>query len=433
MKRVKAIICLLIMCMCLSLTACSGEIGTDLPLEGTVDLTKNRNKDTIYCFDDTVISEKDYDESKVNVELTDFAVKLFQKNMEMELEEGSDSKNVLISPISVISALGMTSFGASGDTLAQMEDIFGISRGHLNHFNSQYMQNLSKELKMANSIWFTNDERLTVKDDFLQFNEEFYGADIYETAFDEQAVKNINTWVEDKTDGTIKEILNEIPADAVMYLINALVFEAEWEEKYDEPQIRKGEFATFEGEKQKVDMMYSDEQFYLEDENATGFVKYYKDRNYAFVALLPKVDTDVYNYAQTLSGEHLQNLLENPIEVHVDVCIPQFNTEYDMEMSDILKAMGMSDAFSGSKADFTGMATSTRGNIFINRVIHKTFIEVTPVGTKAGAATVVEAVVEGAAVYEESKTVYLDRPFIYMIIDCETNQPIFIGTVNSVE
>ena len=92
---------------------------------------------------------------------------------------------------------------------------------------------------------------------------------------------------------------------------------------------------------------------------------------------------------------------------------------------DVLKEMGMADAFDGGKADFTGLGTSDRGNIYIGRVIHKTYIEMSPKGTKAGAATVVEMMDECAPWYEEMRTVHLDRPFIYMLIDCENNQPFF--------
>ena len=102
-------------------------------------------------------------------------------------------------------------------------------------------------------------------------------------------------------------------------------------------------------------------------------------------------------------------------------------------MSDLLEKMGMTDAFDGAKADFSGMATSTQGNIYMNRVIHKTFIEVSPVGTKAGAATVVEMNDECAPWYDEVYEVRLDRPFLYMIIDLENNMPVFIGSVNSIE
>ena len=102
-------------------------------------------------------------------------------------------------------------------------------------------------------------------------------------------------------------------------------------------------------------------------------------------------------------------------------------------MSEVLKGMGMSDAFSSAAADFSKLGHSTEGNIFISRVLHKTFISVDERGTKAGAATVVEMNDECAMLVEDPKQVYLDRPFVYMLIDCETNLPFFIGTMMDVE
>ncbi len=431
----KKVALILTFVMMLSFTACQ-LVGGDKDLKGakesgTVDLIKNRNRDVIHCFTDSVISSVDYDERAVCTRLTDFSLRLFLKDIEME-EAG---KNVLISPTSIISALGMTTYGANGETLAEMESMFGVSRGHLNNYNSSYLQKDVKELKLANSIWFTNDEHLTINDAFLAFNEEYYGASIYETAFNAATVDSINDWVNKKTNGMIKDILDEIPADAVMYLINALVFEAEWEDKYDENEILEdAKFTTANGKTQKVDMMHSEEALYLVDENAKGFIKYYKDRDYAFAALLPNEGITVADYVKNLSGEHLQEMLANPYKgAVVSAYIPQFSYEYNVEMSELLKGMGMADAFDGSKADFSAMASSTRGNIFMNRVLHKTFIEVSPVGTKAGAATVGEMMNECEPFYDEIHELRLDRPFLYMIIDCENNMPIFIGTVNSVE
>ena len=434
MRKMKSIIVLgLVFCLSISLVACNTQNG---PLKGqgkseTKDLMVNRNKDVIYCFTDEIVGYDGYDEAKVTAALSEFSLRLFEENIKASGEE----TNVLISPTSIVTALGMTSFGAKGDTLSQMEEVFGVKRGYLTQHNLKYGDNDSKELKLANSIWFTNDERLTVMDEFLQFNDEFYDAAVYETAFNAATCDSINSWVEKNTNGMIKEILDEIPADAVMYLINALVFEAEWAEKYDETQIRTGmKFTSSKGEEQRVDMMVSDESAYLVDENARGFIKYYKGQKYAFAALLPNEDVTVADYVKNLSGERLQELLANPYTGGtVNAYLPQFSYEYDVEMSDLLENMGMKDAFDGTKADFSAMATSTRGNIFLNRVIHKTFLEVSPVGTKAGAATVVEAMDECAPWYDEVYEVRLDRPFLYMIIDLENNMPVFIGAVNSVE
>lgn len=109
--------------------------------------------------------------------------------------------------------------------------------------------------------------------------------------------------------------------------------------------------------------------------------------------------------------------------------IPKFRTEFDTEISEILKTMGMPDAFDPELADFSGLGTSSDGNIHISKVLHKTVISVGEQGTKAGAATVVE-MADGCAIEtEQVREVILDRPFLYMIWDMETNIPIFMGTL----
>ena len=139
-------------------------------------------------------------------------------------------------------------------------------------------------------------------------------------------------------------------------------------------------------------------------------------------------------YAASLTGEHLHRLLTEYSSETVETAIPKFTAEYDVEMSEVLKGTGMPDAFSSAVADFSKLGHSTEGNIFISRVLHKTFISVDDRGTKAGAATVVEMKAESAMEpLEPPKEVYLDRPFVYMLIDCETNLPFFIGTMMDVE
>ena len=369
--------------------------------------------------------------SEVNsVALTDFAVRLFQASA----EEGN---NTLISPLSVLSALAMTANGAKEDTLSQMESVFGMKTEELNQYLYSYINALPQgekyKLNLANSIWFIDDERFTVKEGFLQMNKDFYGADVYKAPFDNTTVKDINNWVKEKTDDMIPEILDKISHNEVMYLINALAFEAEWASAYRGNQIRDGIFTKEDGQKQDVKFMCADENVYLEEENATGFVKYYKDNKYAFVALLPKEGVSINEYVKSLNGENLNRLLTNSLNTTVKTSIPKFESEYLTEMSEVLNKMGMTDAFDGDKADFTGLGTSAKGNIYINRVIHKTFISVAEKGTKAGAVTVVAMGEKTAFVEEEPKIVCLDRPFVYMLIDCETNIPFFVGTMMNLD
>ena len=362
-------------------------------------------------------------------DVSDFAIRLLQAS-------NTDGENVLISPMSILCALGMTGNGAKAETLEQMEEVLGIPITMLNNYIYGYRQVLPQsehcKLNLANSIWFTDDERFIVNPVFLQYNADYYGADIYRTPFDTSTVKDINNWVKNETGGMIPQILDKIPQEAVMYLVNALAFEAEWADVYEKDQVRDGIFTLEDGTTQDVEYMYSEESNYLEDEKATGFLKYYKECNYAFVALLPKEGVSVSEYIASLDGEHVNQLITGRANLTVNTAIPKFESEYSTEMSEVLSDMGMDIAFNKEAADFSGLGTSTDGNIFINRVLHKTFISVAEQGTKAGAATVVEMTDECSFEVTDTKTVYLDRPFAYMLIDCETNIPFFIGTMMNV-
>lgn len=360
---------------------------------------------------------------------TDFSLRLFQA----VCEEG---QNTSVSPLSVLVALSMTANGARGNTLAQMEQVLGMDTQELNRYLHDYMTDLPQgedgALHLANSIWFTDDKRFTVNPDFLQVNADYYGAGIYQAPFDDTTLQDINRWVDTETDGMIPDILDEIPPDALMYLVNALAFEAEWEEMYQKHQVREGIFTLENGSAQTVEFMYSEEGYYLEDENATGLLKYYKGGTYAFVALLPKEGVRVAEYVDSLTGESLHEMLSNPRLATVQAAIPKFEAEYSTDLVKVLSGMGMEDAFSGRTADLTGLGSSTAGNIFISRVLHKTHITVGEQGTKAGAVTVVETKDAGIPEIIDPKTVYLDRPFVYMLIDTESALPFFMGTMMSV-
>ena len=357
---------------------------------------------------------------------TDFALRLFRAG-------NTPGENTLISPLSVLCALAMTANGANGETLTQMEHTLGLPRDRYNAFFHSCLAALAEGdggvLSLANAIWFTSDERFTVNRDFLQTNADYYGAGAYRAPFDETTLRDINNWVGQKTDGMIPEILDQIPPEAVMYLVNALAFDAKWQTPYPEYAVGQGSFTAASGETRTVEYLYSEEHCYLEDENATGFLKRYAGGRYAFAALLPKEGVSVEAYLETLDGAHLQALVTEPQDVPVLTSLPKFETAWSGELSDLLVSMGMTDAFDSTLADFSGLGTSTGGNIFINRVIHKTFISVTEGGTRAGAATVVE-MTDGVAMMDELKQVYLDRPFVYLLIDCESGLPIFIGTMN---
>lgn len=371
----------------------------------------------------TAVVDLDGDSAAV----ANFAVCLFQNSM-------AEGENTLISPLSALCALAMTANGAEGETLAQMEETLGLDVDTLNRWLYTYMENLPQsekaKLSLANSIWFKEDEKFEVEQDFLQTNADYYGADIYSALFNDRTLKDINNWVDNHTDGMIPEILGELEPDAVMLLVNALAFDAEWDDPYTEHQVREGIFTTEHGKIKEVDMMHCIEYAYLEDENAVGFIKYYEGRDYAFAALLPNVGVTVADYAKTLTGEDLQEMLRSASQEKVITAMPKFETETTLELNQVLKTMGMTKAFDDVLAEFYGAGTYGGESLYISKVQHKTFITVDKKGTKAGAATaVVMEPTSSAPPKEEPKQVILDRPFLYLLIDCETNTPFFIGSM----
>lgn len=409
-RRIVAIVFILV----LVTTACAPKVKSE-------DLMKDISADVVDGDPSVTVNGAD---------VSDFAIRLLRAN-------GISDKNVLISPMSILCALGMTANGAQGETLKQMENVLGIPITMLNNYIYGYRQVLPQsnncKINLANSIWFTDDDKLSVKPSFLQVNADYYGADMYQTPFAQTTLRDINNWVQKETDGMIPEILDEIPQEAVMYLINALAFEAEWGEVYKKNQVHEGIFTKEDGEKQTAQFMYGTEGYYLKDDRAKGFLKFYRDSNYAFVALLPNEGITVSEYLSTMDGERLETLLARRPRTAVQTSLPKFETEYSTELSQVLFNMGMVDAFDEELANFTELGTYEGGqkNIYISRVLHKTHIAVGEKGTKAGAATVVE-MAKGTAVEVYENEVYLDRPFVYMLVDCTTNVPFFIGTMMDV-
>lgn len=362
--------------------------------------------------------------------ITGFGSKLLQNLWEEE-------DNIMVSPVSIFNALAMTANGAKGETLTQFENLFGMSTEECNNYLKSYNDSLpsGKKYKFnsANSIWVNEIDTFKTEPAFIKKNQDLFGAEVFTSKFNNKTAGEINNWVNKNTDGMINKIIDKVPEDVRMYLINALAFDAEWKEIYHENSVRDGEFTKEDGKKEDVSFMYSEEGTYLENENTTGFIKYYADSKYAFIALLPNKGIRMEDYLKTLDAQTLEKLIEGRREVKVNAALPKFKSEYSEELKEVLEKMGLTEAFNGEMADFTGIGTVSDGNLCIEDVIHKTFIEVDEKGTKAGAVTAVIMEACSAIMNEEIKTVYLDRPFVYMIADCETWLPAFYGIVQEID
>lgn len=440
----KRIFCAVMASLLLALSSCSDTTMS----QSTTKLTPSSSDSTGSDNSDLSDSSDDSKESSGTVQLkadstkdsdngtaadyscmNDFAVKLFSASYK-------SGENNLISPLSVIYALGMTSLGAEENTLAQMEEVFGMDRytlaSTLKGIENAITDSEGK-VSLADSIWFKSSPDFTVNDDFLSACYGSYNAEIYSSEFDKNTVADINKWVKDKTDGMIEDIIDEMPDEAVMYIINALAFDCKWLTPYYSYDVYTKNFTNADGSTSEIEFMSSSEFRYFEGDNFTGFIKYYENRDYGFAAFLPNEDSSTTEVISSLDGETLLACLSVSDYEDVDVKIPKFSFDCSEEMSENLKEMGIVDAFT-TDANLSGIGESVYGNIHISRVLHKTHIDVAEDGTKASAVTAVEVVAETAMdIEEEPKKVILDRPFVFVIFENTNKTPLFIGTYENAE
>ena len=372
-----------------------------------------------------------------------FGVDLLKKCYENKKE---GVKNLLISPLSVSAALSMTANGADGETLGEMEKVLGngLSLDEMNEYMAYYISQLPDEEKekiyLADSIWFKDDPTLKVYDEFLETNKKYYNAEIYKSAFEpDTIVKDVNNWVNRNPQGMIPTLITKenIKSNTMMMLINTLYFEAEWWSPY--LSTTDGTFTDLDGNKLPIKKMDSMERQYFDLGNADAFKKPYKNGDYSFVGILPHEDVDFNEYISNLDGAALAEGLkecEDPDTVDLYVMIPKFKYNYSESLKDILSDLGMKTAFDENKADFSkinDLSVEDALPLYIDDVLHKTKIEVTEKGTKAAAATAVVMGAGAAAPIEKKKVyIYLDRPFVYMIVD-KNNVPLFIGAATQLE
>lgn len=353
--------------------------------------------------------------------------------------------NTFISPLSILFALALAQNGAAGTTLDELAAITGLGTDELNSYLGAYARYLetgdmdgigtddegAMPLHLANSIWIRETKSLEVRDDYLATCANELDASVFSAPFDTTTIDDINAWVDEHTNHMIEQLISEIPDTARLYLINALAFEDAWEDPYDEASVEDAIFTCEDGGTQTVRMMYSYEGTYVENEQFQGFIKPYVDYRYAFVGLLPREGVSLTDAVAALDGPALEALLQPVMNAEANAGLPKFRLEYQVELTDTLRTLGVNAAFDPELADFAPMDTDEDGPLYIGQVLHKTFIDVNEEGTRAAAATSI-GMEAGASAPMDEPVVYnviLDRPFAYLIIDNQVGLPVFAGTM----
>lgn len=360
----------------------------------------------------------------------EFGLDLFTKVLKNDVQ----SDNIFVSPTSVALALAMTYNGSAGDTRTAMETALhkqGFTDEEINEGYKSLVEALKSVdpkviLEIANSIWYK--QGFTVLPDFISINREFYNAEVDSLDFsDPSAANTINDWVNGQTHGKINKIIDGIPGNAVMYLINAIYFKGIWQYEFDKTKTFSGTFTTNDGSSVSVDYMTQSGTFSAAEYSDFDMIELpYGRGNFSMVVLLPKNDNTIDNLADSITNENWNTWIGGLKERNVDLFMPKFTYSYSRLLNPDLTDMGMGIAFSDG-ADFSGI--NGYGGLKISRVIHKSFVEVNEQGTEAAAVTAVE-IVETA--YPGANLEFnVNRPFIFAIRETTTGAILFMGRINN--
>ncbi|MDO9257761.1 MAG: serpin family protein [Bacteroidales bacterium] len=360
-----------------------------------------------------------------------FGFEFFKKVTEIS---GAET-NMMVSPLSVSMALGMTRNGAANGTLEAMTNTLGFAGMSDTAINESYKYIIETfsgldpkvKLQIANSIWYHN--AFNVEQAFIQANQQYFDASVTPLDFSSPtAVQLINDWVNEKTNMLIPKVIDEIPAEAVMYLINAVYFKGQWKYQFEKDKTEQKSFYLYNGTELQVASMTQHETlpFY----SGSGFTAVelpYNQGNYVMSILLPDAGKTVSDVITQLSQANWNTWSTQFSHKDIQLQLPKFKYEYnEKQMKPILSDMGMGVAFDPNNADFTRI--NSDGGLYISRVIHKTYIETNEEGTEAAAVTAVEV---GVTSVGPDQTYYftINRPFVYFIQEKSTGTILFIGTV----
>lgn len=403
------------MLLCLPFTACNDDVEEQsiLPTMHPIELNAT--------------------EKEMAAQQGDFASTL---SLELYRQLGERTDNWLVSPFSLQCALGMLSNGANGETHDEILYALGLSQYSQEEVNAYFKKlieglhtvNSAITVKAANSVW--GNAGVPLKEDFQKMNIENYCAMVSQLDFsDPSAVDQINAWCNQTTEGLIPSILEEVNPTATVYLLNSLYFKARWESEFAPEKTQEGYFNTSFGKVVKAHFMQTQRMAaYVENEWFTSTSLSYQNDSYVMRLILPQPEISIDQVLQALS-ESDENLWKNTILADINLKMPRFILENKMDLTPTLQALGMKKAFSGG-ADFSSMSDVAT---YITLVQQATRLKVDEDGSEGAAVTVIEGYLSDLMrpLPEEEVDFFLDRPFLFQIIESSTGTVLFMGQVGS--
>lgn len=385
------------------------------------------DKDNTVPVNDQKPVEGKYSED-LNTAFAEFGFDLFKEASAKE-ESG---KNVILSPLSVSTALAMVYQGSDGTTKEAMAEALKVKALSIDEINEgskaalDYLHTADPkvEFNFANAI-FWDPFKLTPYEEFLSANTAYYDATLEAISFsDPQTVNVINEWVKSKTKGKIEKIIEDISPDEAMLLLNALYLKGDWKQPFAEDLTSSGQFYLSPSNTVQAEFMYHQSFWpYVQNEEMQMVDLGLGDSLYSVYFILPNETTDIHSLVSDLSNEKINSLIDNLHETHLSLRIPKFELDYHIKLKDALTALGMGEAFDTDKANFSNLGSGA-GNIYISRVEHKTNVTVDETGFEGAAVTAV-----GVGVTSVPSPLVFDRPFLFFLREAKTGSMIFMAKV----
>jgi serpin B len=371
------------------------------------------------------------DVSEIARMTSDFGWKLFH-----EVASGVTDENVLISPLSVQTALSMAANGANGLTLEEILTVIGCNNCDVKDLNKQtaqlriLMEDQSGHPRLVSANGFFYDpDRVDVRESFIQILTDDYRAGFEEHNFNDPAtVDKINNWVKENTAGKIDKIIDEIDGLDLAFLINALHFKSDWATGFNPDETYPDIFTTGENTPLIVSYVSADRNFSSAQRQNFNMVDLpFKDSTYTF-SLVQPVDAiaDQLNWVLQLTSTELKDMWTNLSYGRAYVRFPKLDIEYEEELKDPLERLGIIDAFSEGKANFSNLGTALIGPvIYISKVRHKAVLKVDEKGAEGAAVTSV-----GFSTTSAPPQFSFDKPFVIVLRHTVTNTILFAGLIN---
>jgi len=359
----------------------------------------------------------------------EFAFDIFRK----VVENSGAQENIIISPLSISVALSMVLNGAEGptrDAILKALRTNGISTDAINTSYKDLADALLTVdkrvlISIANSVW--TEQNFPAKKEFIDKLTEYYDAETksFSKSNPSAAVKEVNDWIDDKTNGLIKNMLDDLDPNTVMLLINAIYFNGKWNSQFDKSKTIQEPFYLSDSQSSDAPMMKQTSKYKVyEGDDLILAEMPYGQGNYVMDVILPEKTEDLYNIIRTLTQESFDGMTESMVSREVDLSFPRFKYGFKKELKDILTIMGMGVAFSDF-ADFSGISDVA---VLISYVLHQAFIDTNEEGTEAAAVTIVG--INTTSLPPDKLFLKLDHPFIYIIRETTTNSIIFMGRVS---